>query len=82
MKKYFLGRIIPFLFFMMMVSLFSPIHGDPIGEISIDYQRLIHRLSQDGFDAKFILSVLTDSRVELIPSFMTLSLYSAEPLVF
>jgi membrane-bound lytic murein transglycosylase B len=70
--------MVPFLLFIVMVP-FSPFaHSDPIGEISIDYQRLIHRLSQDGFDPKFIINILTDSRVELIPSFMTLSLNSVE----
>ncbi len=78
MKKYLLIRMIPFLVFIFMVPFFSPTHGDPIGEISIDYQHLIHRLSQDGFDPKFIINILTDSRVELIPSFMTVSLNSTE----
>lgn len=71
MKFFYLSLIIPILF--------SPIaYGNDSNEIPFSYQPLIHRLSQDGFDAQFLSKLLTDPRAEVVPSALTLSLDSRE----
>jgi len=57
--------------------LFSSIaYGNDSNEIF--YQPLIHRLSQDGFDAEFLSKLLTDPRAGVIPSALTIYLESKE----
>jgi membrane-bound lytic murein transglycosylase B len=71
LKFFYLSLIIPILF--------SPIaYGNDSNEIPFSYQPLIHRLSQDGFDAQFLSKLLTDPRAEVVLSALTISLDSRE----
>lgn len=56
----------------------SGAYGSDSGEIVSIYQPLVNRLSLDGIDTEFLSQVFLDSRLELIPSLMTLSLSPGE----
>lgn len=66
-------KIFPLI--LIISILFSSLaHGNDSKEIPSFYQPLIHRLSQDGFDAEFLSKLFTDPRAELIPRVTTISL--------
>ena len=69
--KYCLILIVPILFSSM-------VYCYDTNEISLFYQPLIHRLSQEGFDVEFLSKLLTDPRAEMIPSALTISFNSME----
>jgi membrane-bound lytic murein transglycosylase B len=72
------NREIQFLVFTLVLSIFSTISTGEASEAPSPLQSLTHRLSQDGFDSEFLSNLLTDGRVELNFSLMTLSLESRE----
>jgi membrane-bound lytic murein transglycosylase B len=78
MKKHYLTLGTYCLILIIPILLSSMAHTNDSSEILSFYQPLIHRLSQDGFDLEFLSKLLTDSRAELIPAVMTLSLGSRE----
>ena len=64
---------------LIIPIIFSSIaHGNESSAIPSFYQPLINRLLQDGFDSEFLSKLLTDSRAELNPELMTISLDSRE----
>jgi len=64
---------------LIIPIIFSSIaHGNESSAIPSFYQPLINRLLQDGFDSEFLSKLLTDSRAELNPGLMTISLESRE----
>lgn len=64
----FLTLVLIFFLFFLMISISES------NETPSPYQSLIHRLSQEGFDAEFLSNVLMDARAELIPSMLTVYL--------
>ena len=67
-----------FLILILPILLFSSAHGNDFNEMPSFYKPLIHQLSQDGFDAEFLSSLLADPRAASIQAVMTISLYSRE----
>jgi membrane-bound lytic murein transglycosylase B len=63
---------------ILMVLSMSGAYGNDNDEIASIYQPLVNRLSQDGIDTEFLSKVFLDSRLELIPSLMSLSLSRGE----
>jgi membrane-bound lytic murein transglycosylase B len=78
MKRYSLTLAPHFLILIIPILLFSMAHGKDFNEIQSFYNPLIHRLSQDGFDAEFLSELLADPRAESIQAVMTISLNSGE----
>jgi len=78
MSKRIPNREIQFLVLTLFISFFSAFSTSEANEAPSPLQSLTHRLSQDGFDSEFLSNLLTDARVELNLSLMTLSLESRE----
>ena len=78
MKRYFFTVVFYFLILILPILLFSSAHGNDFNEMPSFYKPLIHQLSQDGFDAEFLSSLLADPRAASIQAVMTISLYSRE----
>jgi membrane-bound lytic murein transglycosylase B len=78
MTKRIPNREIQFLVLTLLLSFVSAISTSGANEAPSPLQSLTHRLSQDGFDSEFLSNLLMDTRVELNPSLMTLSLESRE----
>ena len=78
MSKRIPNREIQFLVLTLFISFFSAFSTGEANEAPSPLQSLTHRLSQDGFDSEFLSNLLTDARVELNFSLMTLSLESRE----
>jgi membrane-bound lytic murein transglycosylase B len=78
MSKRIPNREIQFLVLTLFISFFSAFSTSEANEAPSPLQSLTHRLSQDGFDSEFLSNLLTDARVELNFSLMTLSLESRE----
>jgi len=77
-KRYFFTVVFYFLILILPILLFSSAHGNDFNEMPSFYKPLIHQLSQDGFDAEFLSSLLADPRAASIQAVMTISLYSRE----
>ena len=67
-----------FLILILSIIFTSTAQGNEPSAIPPFYQPLIDRLLQDGFDSEFLSKLLTDSRAELYPALMTISLDSRE----
>jgi len=63
---------------ILPLLLFAPVLGQTPSDVPLVYQSLVHRLSQDGFDAGFLSRLLMDSRAEPIPSVMSIPLTTRE----
>ena len=63
---------------ILPLLLFAPVLGQTPSDVPLIYQSLVHRLSQDGFDAGFLSRLLMDSRAEPIPSVMSIPLTTRE----
>lgn len=63
---------------LILLMFSSTAYGSSNNEVASIYQPLLNRLSQDGMDADFLSKLFVDSRVELVPSLMTLSLGRGE----
>ena len=63
---------------ILPLLLFAPVFGQTPSDVPLIYQSLVHRLSQDGFDAGFLSRLLMDSRAEPIRSVMSIPLTTRE----
>ena len=63
---------------ILPLLLFAPVLGQTPSDVPLIYQSLVHRLSQDGFDAGFLSRLLMDSRAEPIRSVMSIPLTTRE----
>ncbi len=52
----------------------SVVYGQSLKEIPPYYQPLFQRLTGEGFDSEYLSQLFTDSRAELVPHVMTISL--------
>lgn len=68
----------PYWILVLVIFFSSMAYGDEANEISLFYQTLIHRLSQEGFDFEFLSKLLTDPRAGFIPELTTISFISRE----
>lgn len=64
------------VFFLVLFP--AGIHGNDSEEIPPLFYPLIHRLWQDGFDFEFLSELFTDSRTELVPLVMRISVFPNE----
>ncbi len=66
------------LILLSLIPSLSIAEGNDSNDVSALYRPLIDRLSKDGFDFEFLSKLFIDSRIELIPALMTISLCSRE----
>jgi len=78
MKKNLLTRPAYCLIPIIPILLSFAAYSNDFFENPSFYQPLVQRLSQDGFDFEFLSKIFFDSRAELIPTVMAISLSSNE----
>jgi len=67
-----------YLILIFLVLFPAGIYGNDSEEISPFFYPLIHRLWQDGFDFEFLSELFADSRAELVPAVLKISLFPNE----